>query len=78
MNKDQIQQVLLDEKYARIIECMSEMYHVSLTKAMDIFYNSETAALINDGIADLHCRSDKYLAGEIWTEYQEQSSDDAK
>ena len=22
-------------------------------------------------LADLHCRSDKYLAGEIWQEYQE-------
>jgi hypothetical protein len=22
-------------------------------------------------VADLHCRSDKYLAGEVWREYQE-------
>ena len=33
-------------------------------------YNSETANMSEDGIADLHCRSDKYLAEEIWNEYQ--------
>ena len=27
--------------------------------------------MIEEGIADLHCRSDKYLAGEVWREYQE-------
>ena len=26
---------------------------------------------IEDGVADLHCRSDKYLAGEVWREFQE-------
>ena len=25
----------------------------------------------NQNNADLHCRSDKYLAGEIWSEHQE-------
>ena len=33
-------------------------------------YNSETANMIEEGIADLHCRSDKYFAEEIWNEYQ--------
>lgn len=27
------------------------------------------ADLIDEGIADLHCRSDKYLATEIWNDY---------
>jgi hypothetical protein len=27
--------------------------------------------LIDEGVADLHCRSDKYLANEIWAEYLE-------
>jgi hypothetical protein len=47
------------------------MFNVSLDKATDIFYSSETASMIEDGIADLHCRSDRYLAGEVWREYQE-------
>lgn len=39
-------------------------------EAADIYYNSETAAMIEDGTADMHCRSDKYLAEEVWREYQ--------
>ena len=46
-------------------------FNVPIDKATDIYYNSETANLIEEGIADLHCRSDKYLAGEIWREFQE-------
>lgn len=64
----------LSAKNARIITCISEMYHISLQEATDIFYNSETANLIEEGIADLHCRSDKYLAEEIWLEFQETHS----
>lgn len=45
------------------------MYGVSLEEATDIFYNSETSNMIEDGVADLHCRSDKYLAEEVWDEY---------
>lgn len=32
---------------------------------MDIFYNSPLFELIDKGVADLHCRSDQYLADEI-------------
>lgn len=58
---------------ARIIICMSEMFGVSLNDATDIYYNSDTANLIEEGVADLHCRSDKYLAEEVWREYLERS-----
>lgn len=56
---------------ARIIQCISEIHGLSLDDAADIYYNSETANMIEEGIADLHCRSDKYLAEEIWYEYSE-------
>ena len=68
---DQSKQILRSSQCARIIVCISEMFNVPLDEATDIFYNSETASMIEEGIADLHCRSDKYLAGEIWREYQE-------
>ena len=64
-------QILKSTQCAKIILCISEMYAVSIDEATDIFYNSETASMIEDGVADLHCRSDKYLAGEVWREYQE-------
>lgn len=67
-------QVIKSAQCARIIVCISEMYGVSIVEATDIFYNSETADMIEEGIADLHCRSDKYLAEEIWREYQETKS----
>ena len=68
---EESKQVLRSSQCARIIVCMSEMYNVSLDKATDIYYNSETANLIEEGVADLHCRSDKYLAEEVWREFQE-------
>ena len=45
MTKEEKRQIIMDAKYARIINDMSEMYHVSIEKAMDIFYNSENFGL---------------------------------
>ncbi len=59
---------ILEAKFARIISEISKMYNVSLDDAMDMFYNSETMQLMEEGVADLHCRSEKYLAEEIWRE----------
>lgn len=64
-------QIILDRKIARIIEAYSALYNVSLKEAADIYYNSVTSQLIEEGVADLHCRSDRYLAGEIWREVNE-------
>ncbi|MBQ1583026.1 MAG: DUF3791 domain-containing protein [Prevotella sp.] len=71
---EESKQILRSAQCARIIVCISEMFEVSLDDATDIYYNSETANLIEEGVADLHCRSDKYLAGEVWREYQENNS----
>ncbi|MBO5423197.1 MAG: hypothetical protein J6A06_05350 [Fibrobacteraceae bacterium] len=70
---DASKQILKSAKCARVIACISDMFHVSLQKATDIYYESETADLIDDGVADLHCRSDKYLATEVWAEYTEKT-----
>lgn len=59
---------ILEAKFARIISEISEMYNVSLDDAMDMFYNSEMIQLMEEGVADLHCRSEKYLAEEVWRE----------
>jgi len=40
---------------------------------MDMFYDSDMLPLLEDGVADLHCRSDKYLAEEIWNENKDNS-----
>ncbi len=54
--------------------CMCELFGVSLNEATDIYYNSVTSEMIEDGTADLHCRSDKYLASIVWDEYKENMS----
>ena len=59
---------IVEAKFARIISEISKMYNVSLDDAMDMFYNSETMQLMEEGVADLHCRSEKYLAEEVWRE----------
>ena len=43
-----------------------EVYHASTVVADKP--NSDMLQLLEDGIADLHCRSDKYLAEEVWDE----------
>lgn len=68
---EESKQIFRSAQCARIIVCISEMYDVTLNEATDIYYNSDTANLIEEGIADMHCRSDKYLAEEVWREYQE-------
>jgi len=68
---EETKQIMRGAQCARIITCLSEMYGVTLQEATDIYYGSETANLIEEGVADLHCRSDKYLAEEVWNEYQE-------
>jgi len=71
MNHDEAFHTILEAKYARIISAISEMHDVSIEEAVKIFYNSVTMQLVEEGVADLHCRSDKYLAEEIWAEWQE-------
>ena len=59
------------EKNANIINTLSECYNITIEKATDIYFRSETATMIEDGIADLQCRSNRYLAQCVWDEYQE-------
>ena len=57
--------IILDMKYARIIEILAQRLNITREDAMDLFYNSPVFELIDKGVADMHCRSDQYLADEI-------------
>lgn len=61
--------ILLQKKYSRIIESFAKQQGLSLNEALDFFYHSETYRLIRDGISDMHCMSDAYLADELKREY---------
>ncbi len=63
--------VMRAAKIANIIVCLCELYGMSLQEATDMFYKSTTSDLIEEGVADLQCRSDKYLATLVWEEYRE-------
>ncbi|MBD5235858.1 MAG: DUF3791 domain-containing protein [Barnesiella sp.] len=52
-------------KYAHIIELIAEKLRIPLEEAMDMLYSSPLFEIIDDGTADLICRSDIYLANEI-------------
>ena len=63
--------ILLQKKYSRIIECFAGRQGLSLDAALDFFYHSQVYQLIRDGVSDMHCMSDAYLAEELSMEYQE-------
>ena len=54
--------VLLQMKYARIIAAFCDRTGSSAEKALEFFYHSVTFELIREGVSDLHCMSDDYLA----------------
>ena len=63
--------ILLQMKYSRVIAKFAEQQKISLEAALDFFYHSETYQELREGIADLHCRSDQYVADELKAEYKE-------
>lgn len=58
-------------KYARIIAIFAQKSSMKLEDALSFFYDSDTYKIISEGIADMHCRSDEYLADELMLEYKE-------
>ena len=63
--------ILLQKKYARVIELYADKYHVSAETALDRFYKSYLYHQISEGISDLHCMSDDYLANELDEEWSQ-------
>jgi len=61
---------ILTIKYANVINAISEQQNIDLSQAMDMFYKSYTYKEMREGISDMHCRSDGYLADEIVLEGQ--------
>ena len=62
--------ILLQKKYARVIEAFSQKAGLTLDNALDYFYHSEVYRLVREGVSDMHCMSDAYLADELMEEYQ--------
>lgn len=61
--------ILLQKKYARVVALFAEKCQLTLDAALDFFYRSEEYRLLSEGVADLHCMSDDYLAEDLRDEY---------
>ena len=57
--------ILLQKKYARVVELFAKHNGFTLEEALDVFYHSELYKLMSEGISDMHCMSDEYLAQEL-------------
>lgn len=57
--------ILLQKKYARVVELYAKENSISLEKALDVFYCSVLYKLMSEGVSDMHCMSDEYLAWEL-------------
>jgi glucan phosphorylase len=66
--------VLIGHKINHVISEYAELAKVSLREAFDIFYKSRVYHEITNGISDMHCRSDGYLAEELEKELRERQS----
>ena len=62
--------ILLQKKYARVIERFAEKADLSLDEALKLFYNSSTYRLMHDDVSDMQCMSYYYLADELMMEYR--------
>lgn len=62
--------VLIQKKYARIIELFAKENCLSFDAALDFFYHSDLFQLISEGISDMHCMSVEYLSQDLTMEYK--------
>ena len=59
---------LVGHKCHNVIVAYSELMKIPLREAFDVFYKSHLYTEIRNGISDMHCRSDGYLAEELFLE----------
>lgn len=62
--------ILLQKKYARVVARFAARAGLSLDAALDFFYHSLVYRLVSEGVSDMHCMSDEYLAEELELEYR--------
>lgn len=61
---------VLWRKIARIIELIRDKLDISADKAMDLFYNSRTFALLNNPDSGLNLMSDQYIFEDFCREQE--------
>ena len=54
-----------------MIECFAKQQGISLDMALNFFYHSQVYQLTREGVSDMHCMSNAYLAEELGQEYRQ-------
>lgn len=65
--------ILLQKKYARVVELFAEENYLSLDAALAFFYKSKVYELMREGSSDMHCMSDQYLSKDLSEEYEREN-----
>lgn len=66
----QADKIILQMKYARIVRLFADRVKMPYEDALGLFYDSNLYKMMNEGIADMHCLSDEYLADELMQEWK--------
>ena len=70
--------ILLQKKYTRVVTLFAKKMEISLDRALELFYHSDVYQLMRDGVADMHCMSDGYLADELELENKDKIESEEK
>ena len=62
--------VLLQLTYSSVIKTFAEAGNIPLREALDLFYKSQVYAEMHEGLSDMHCRSNLYLAEDLMQEFR--------
>ena len=65
---------LVGHKCAGVVKEYAKFAGIPLREALDVFYKSDLYTEIREGISDMHCRSDGYLAEELQIEVKRRHS----
>ncbi|MDR1978795.1 MAG: hypothetical protein LBQ42_08680 [Synergistaceae bacterium] len=60
--------ILLQRKYVHVITAFAKRAKLPIRAALDVFYQSRLYHEMREGVSDMHCRSDEYLAEELCRE----------
>ena len=65
--------ILLQKKYARVVELFAEENYLTLDDALAFFYKSKVYELMREGSSDMHCMSEQYLSKDLMEEYEREN-----
>ncbi|WP_455665810.1 DUF3791 domain-containing protein [Phocaeicola sp.] len=66
-----VRDIILWNRIGRIIPMLAEKLHISLEKAFDVFYTSETCARLHDEVTGLYLYGELYIIDELIRELQD-------